>query len=87
VAGVSLFGDLRDQMAAGMLMRAGRIASAKDVNEHDQFDERRLVLSQMREAPTTLNRRFACRLFAVALGDPKRPYDGGKVGRVSGDAR
>lgn len=80
VAGVSLFGDLRDQIAFGALVRAGRIASAKVVNERGQFDERRLVPSQMREALTTLNQRFGCRLFVVALGDPKRTYDGGKVG-------
>ena len=80
VAGVSLFGDLRDQIAAGALLRAGRIASAKVVNERGQFDERRLVPSQMREALTALYQRFGCRLFVVALGDPKRTYDGGKVG-------
>src|SRR5580704_15621051 len=34
----------------------------------------------MREALTTLNRQFGCRIFVVALGDSKRAYDGGKVG-------
>lgn len=80
VAGIALFGDFKDQLAAGALIRAGRIASAKVVNDRGQFDERRLVPSQMREALTTLHERFGCRLFVIALGDPKRPYDGGKVG-------
>jgi subtilisin family serine protease len=34
----------------------------------------------MREAVTTLNERFGCRLFVIALADTKRVYDGGKVG-------
>ena len=34
----------------------------------------------MREALTSLNQRFGCRLFVISLGDPKRIYDGGKVG-------
>ncbi|MFL5239431.1 MAG: S8 family peptidase [Rhizomicrobium sp.] len=80
VAGVALFGDLRDQQAAGALLRTGRIASAKVVDENGQFPERRLVPAQMREAVSTLHHRFGCRLFVVALGDAKRPFDGGKVG-------
>ena len=63
-----------------LILNRRMLAGANFAPEHGQFDERRLVLSQMREALTALNRRFGCRLFAVALGDPKRPYDGGKVG-------
>ncbi|WP_245494448.1 S8 family peptidase [Rhizobium ruizarguesonis] len=39
-----------------------------------------LVPSQMREAITTLNVDYGCRIFVIALGDTKRPYDGGNVG-------
>lgn len=80
VSGVALFGDLRGQIAGGVLERVARIASAKVVNESGAFDECRLVPSQMREALTTLNERFGCRLFVISLGDTKRIYDGGKVG-------
>ena len=80
VAGVALFGDLRAQLALGTLDRAGRLASAKVVNERGEFDDRRLVPSQMREALTRLNQEFGCRLFVISLGDSKRVYDGGKVG-------
>ena len=80
VGGVALFGNLRAQLANGVLVPGARIASAKVVNERGAFDERRLVPSQMREALTTLNQRFGCRLFVIALGDRKRDYDGGKVG-------
>jgi hypothetical protein len=80
VGGVALLGDLRGQLTGGALERVARIASAKVVNERGEFDDRRLVPSQMREALTTLNQRYGCRLFVIALGDPKRAYDGGKVG-------
>lgn len=80
VSGVALFGDLRAQLEAGELRRVARLAVAKVVNDRGGFDDRRLVPSQMREAITGLYQQFGCRIFVVALGDPKRPYDGGKVG-------
>jgi hypothetical protein len=80
VAGIAVFGDLRAQLAAGTLDRGARLCSAKVVNNRGGFDDRWLVASQMREALTTLNARFGCRIFVVALGDTKRAYDGGKVG-------
>ena len=80
VGGVAVFGDLRAQLAAGTLDRGARLCSAKVVNDQGAFEDRRLVPSQMREAITRLNAQFGCRIFVVALGDTKRPYDGGKVG-------
>lgn len=80
VGGVAVFGDLRAQLANGTLQRAARLCSAKVVNEHGRFEDRRLVPSQMREAIGTLNERFGCRIFVVALGDSKQPYKGNKVG-------
>ena len=79
VAGVAVFGDLRAQLA-GTLQRGARICAAKVVNERGEFDNRRLVPSQMREALTALNQRFGCRVFVIALADKKRVFDGGKVG-------
>ena len=80
VGGVAVFGDLRAQLGNGLLQRGARLCSAKVVNEHGRFDDRRLVPSQMREAISTLNQRFGCRIFVIALGDSKQPYRGGKVG-------
>jgi subtilisin family serine protease len=34
----------------------------------------------MREAIATLNQRFGCRVFVIALADRRRVFDGGKVG-------
>jgi hypothetical protein len=80
VSGVAVFGDLRAQLHGATLNRGARLCSAKVVNDRGTFDERKLVPSQMRDAITTLNTRFGCRIFVVALGDDKRAYDGGKVG-------
>jgi hypothetical protein len=80
VAGVAVLGDLRAQLAAGTLDRGARLCSAKVINAHGRFDDRRVVPSQMREALTTLHARFDCRIFVLSLGDPKLPYGGGKVG-------
>ena len=80
VGGVAVFGDLRAQLAKGRLDRGARLCTAKVVNDQGAFEDRRLVPSLMREAITTLNARFGCRIFVVALGDAKRSYEGGKVG-------
>jgi hypothetical protein len=80
VAGVAIFGDLRAQLAAPTLSRVGRLCSARVVNAQGRFDDRRLVPSQMREAITTLNQRFGCRIFVSSLADDKQMYRGGKVG-------
>jgi hypothetical protein len=80
VAGVAVFGDLRAQLGEEELQRGARLCAAKVVNDQGDFDDRRLVPSQMREALTTLNQRFGCRIFVVALADRRRVFDGGKVG-------
>jgi hypothetical protein len=80
VAGLATFGDLKAQIDAGILIPGVRICAAKVLNAQGEFDQRRLVPSQMREAISRLNAEFGCRIFVIALGDKKRTYDGGKVG-------
>lgn len=80
VAGVAAFGDLRAQLATGELRRGSRICAAKVVNDRGDFDDRRLVPSQMREAISRLHVDFGCRIFVISLADRKRVFDGGKVG-------
>lgn len=80
VAGVAVFGDLRAQLSQPALARFARLCSARVLNERGAFDDRRLVPSQMREAITTLNQRFGCRIFVSALADTRQVYDGAKVG-------
>ncbi|WP_396594836.1 S8 family peptidase [Brevundimonas sp. R86498] len=80
VAGVAIFGDLRAQLATPALTRVARLASARVVNQHGRFDDKRLVPSLMREAITTLNGRFGCRIFISSLADDKHVYRSAKVG-------
>lgn len=80
VAGVAIFGDLRAQLAAPALSRVARLASARVVNQRGEFDDKRLVPSQMREAITALNQQFGCRIFVSSLADNKHVYRTGKVG-------
>jgi subtilisin family serine protease len=80
VAGVAVFGDVREQLAAGALVRAARLCVAKVTNDRGDFDERELVPSQMRSAIQQLRQEHGCRIFVCALADRRRVYSGGKVG-------
>lgn len=80
VAGISTFGDLRAQLAAGTLNRVARLCSAKVIDHTGNFPNQRLTPNQMREAITRLNAEFGCRIFVIALGDRKKVIEGGKVG-------
>ncbi|MGY6554566.1 MAG: S8 family peptidase [Wenzhouxiangella sp.] len=80
VGGVALFGDLRDRLREGRLQPAGRIVSAKVVQDDGNFYERRTLPRQMREAITQLNRAHNCRLFVVSLGDVRARNEPGRVG-------
>jgi hypothetical protein len=80
VAGAAVFGDLRYQIETGTMNRGARLCSAKVVDQHGRFEDKRLVPSQMREAITRLHQEFGCRIFVISLGDNKRPFKGGRVG-------
>ena len=80
VAGVAAYGDLRAQLGAGQLRPGARICAAKVLNDSGDFDNTRLVPKLMDEAIRGLHQTYGCRVFVLALGDRKRPYDGGKVG-------
>lgn len=80
MAGLAALGDVREQLAAGQLVRAARLCSAKVTNDKGGFDDRTALPKQMREALTSLHAKFGCRIFVVALGDRLLPYNGGKVG-------
>ncbi len=80
VASIAAFGSLREQLAAGRFVPLVRLCSAKVVNERGQFDDKKLVPAQMRDAITTLRGRFGCRVFVIALGDRKGAYKNTRVG-------
>jgi hypothetical protein len=83
VSGVAILGNLKDQLAGDVISRAARLCTARVVNAAGDFDDRRLVPTNMRDAITRLHDQFGCRLFVIALADRRRVYDGGKVGSWS----
>jgi hypothetical protein len=79
VSGIAAYGDIRACLEAGSFPAAARLLSGKVVNDEGNFDDRRLVPSQMDEIVRML-RRKGCRIFNVSLGDRRTKYAGGRVG-------
>lgn len=80
VGGVALFGDLRERLRDGRLQPAGRLVSAKVVQDDGNFYERRTLPRQMREAITLLHQTHGCRIYIISLGDIRARYERGRVG-------
>ena len=80
VAGVALFGDLGDRLRNGRLQPAGRLLSAKVVQDDGKFYERRTLPRQIRESITHLHQTHNCGIFVISLGDVRARNEPGRVG-------
>lgn len=80
VGGVALFGDLRDGLRNKELRPAGRLVSAKILQDNGGFYEKRTLPQQMREAVTQLHQSYECRIFVISLGDKDMRSESGRVG-------
>ena len=80
VAGVAVFGDLRNQLGELELQPAARIISAKVVTDQAQFYDRRTLPTQMRTTIERLRQTYGCRIFVLSLGDTKANFERGRVG-------
>lgn len=80
VAGVAVFGNLREKLGNAALNRGARLCYAKVLNERGQFPDRSLTPKQMRAAISRLHQEYGCRIFVVALCDRRKLFDGKKVG-------
>ena len=80
VAGISIYGDLRNQLQNQTLQPGSRLCSAKVVDQHGAFPREKLVPNQIREAIEKLHSEFGARVFVISLGLKDQPYDDGKVG-------
>lgn len=78
VSGVAAYGDVRRCLEEGRFKASARLISARVLNADGRFDDRRLIVTQMRAAVTELHRR-GCRIFNLSLGDRRKVYDGAKV--------
>lgn len=80
VGGAALYGDLRDRLGEEQIQPAGRLVSAKVVDDNGRFYERRTLPTQMRQAITRLRQDHGCRIFVISLGDLRARNEPGRVG-------
>jgi hypothetical protein len=80
VSGIAIYGDLKNQIDQGKLQPGARLCSAKVVDAHGCFPERKLVPGQMRDAINTLHKDYGARIFVISLGLSDQPFNDGKVG-------
>jgi len=79
VGAIGAYGNVRECLERRDFQPQARLASGKIVNDDGNFDERRLVPSQIDEVVRALH-AAGCRIFNISLGDRQSSYSGGKVG-------
>jgi hypothetical protein len=78
VAGVAVFGSVRGCYEAGTFSSPIVLFSARVLNEHNRFDDEKLIINQMKRAIETFKKPpHNCRVFNLSLGslhaaDPSR---------------
>ena len=71
VAGIAVYGDIRQRLEIGMQAQFG-LAAAKVVNARGRFPDELLVPRQMEEAIRRLHDDFGCNVINISLGDRLR---------------
>jgi len=79
VCGLAVYGDVEDCIANRRFEPEVQLLSARVLNTDCQFDDEKLITSQMADALRYLNESYGCRVFNISLGDDRLPYCGGKV--------
>lgn len=80
VAGLALYGDVESCIQARRFAPALRVYSARVTNARNEFDDDKLITTQMRDAITYFQQTYGCRVFNISLGDRNLIYRAGKVG-------
>ncbi len=81
VAGVAVFGDVRECIEKGTFESPITLYSARVLNAENVFDDDRLIINQMREAVRAFKRApFSCRVFNLSICErvPFTESDAGK---------
>lgn len=69
VAGIAVFGDVRDGYEGGRFESEVKVFSARVLNERNEFDEEQLIVRQMERAIETFKvEPYRCRVFNLSLG-------------------
>jgi hypothetical protein len=79
VCGLAVYGDVEKCITNRRFEPELRLLSARVLNDQCEFDDEKLITSQMTDAIRYLRDTYGCRVFNVSLGDDRLPYRGGKV--------
>jgi hypothetical protein len=79
VSGIAAYGDVRNCIETQNFTPQVRLYSGKVVNDAGNFDDEKLVSSQM-DAVIRHFHSKGCRIFNLSLGNRNARYSGGKVG-------
>jgi hypothetical protein len=78
VAGIALYGDVREHIENLDFQPDFFLLGAKVTNDENRFDDERLIVNQMREAIEYFYGEYRCRVFNLSLGDDRLVYKDGK---------
>jgi hypothetical protein len=79
VSGLALYGDVEECIRSRSFVPRLTLYSARVLNSQCAFDDDNLITTQMREAIEYFRETYNCRVFNISIGDPRLPYQGGKV--------
>lgn len=69
VGGLAVYGDVRASYERGQFASTITLYSARVLNEHNRFDDERLIINQLREAVAIFAQEpYRCRIFNVSIG-------------------
>jgi Subtilase family len=72
VAGIAVFGDVREGYQAGQFESDVTVFSARVLNERNEFDDERLIVTQMEQAIAKFKAvPYACRVFNISICMPE----------------
>lgn len=78
VAGIALYGDVAACINNLDFTPQFYIFGARVTNANNEFDDERLIISQMDEAVRYFHDNYGCRVFNISLADPQLVFDGSK---------
>ena len=80
VAGLAIYGDVRQCVENGSFIPELFLYSAKVLNDDRKFPDEKLIMTQMSDVIYYFNTEYGSRVFNLSLGDDRLVYDDGKIG-------
>ena len=80
VGGLAVFGNVRACYETGSFASPVTLYSARVLNDHNEFDEERLIINQMRAAiEVFVGPPYDCRVFNLSLGAQTSAFENGNL--------